>query len=145
MGLTGANSNYKILLPKVNPLKVPTSAQSELDSYSVDLSYNPNSIVKSITQQQKRDFSEKEISEIVDKYKSGISATKLAVEYGCHKRTVSDLLKRNGVTVCKRKDANLFTYEDLVCLKDEGFTARQIADKYGVADCTIRRYLKQGK
>ena len=65
-----------------------------MSEYS-DSTYN----IKTEIKQQQKHLSNKEISEIVVKYSSGISTYELAKEYGCHRRTISDNLKKQGITI----------------------------------------------
>lgn len=70
-----------------------------------DLSYDLNSTVKTITQQQKT-LSETEIKIIILKYQQGKSTYELAKEFGCHRATISKALKDNGIEVtnqCAKK------------------------------------------
>ena len=52
VGLSGPNSNYKMLFKKVKEIKASILVKSESDQALVDSSYDPNSIVKDISRQQ---------------------------------------------------------------------------------------------
>lgn len=91
------SNNYSIIREYIKGYK-PTSVKPTIDPSITDLSYDPNSTVKTITQQQKN-LSELEIQTICERYKNGASSYELAKEFGCHRRTISDTLKRNGVEV----------------------------------------------
>ena len=73
-----------------------------IDPTITDTSYDPNSTVKEITQQQKT-LSQAEIQAAIQKYQAGASTYELADEFGCHRSTISAVLKRNGIVVTKRK------------------------------------------
>lgn len=97
------SNNYSIIREYVKGYK-PTSVKPTIDPSITDLSYDPNSTVKTITQQQKN-LSELEIQTICERYKNGASSYELAKEFGCHRRTISDTLKRNGVEVSHQATA----------------------------------------
>ena len=98
MGLSETYSkNYKIIRDYVK-CHVSTPVNTDVDSAIVDQSYNPDYIVKSIKQQQKV-LTELETRTICERYKNGASSYELAKEFGCHRRTICDALKRNGVEV----------------------------------------------
>lgn len=139
MGLSGPYSNYKILSEKVKQIKSATSVDYTPDPELTDLSYNPKSIVKQLTQQQKHHFSNKEISEIVKKYYSGSSVYVLAEQYGCHRDTISHLLKKQGVTVTIEK----IDLQEAIMLYESGWTTKQIGAKYGISDNAVSRRLKK--
>lgn len=88
-------NNYSIIREYVKGYR-PTPVKPVIDPSITDLSYDPNSTVKIITQQQKNP-SELEIQTICERYKNGASSYELAKEFGCHRRTISDTQKRNGV------------------------------------------------
>ena len=59
----------------------------------------PNSqerIVNKLHQQQKR-LSDEEIDQIIAGYKSGQPMLELAMQFGCHRTTISNNLKKHGV------------------------------------------------
>ena len=139
MGLTGPHSNYKMLSEKVNALKLATPVKSDPDPELTDLSYDPNLTIKTITQQQKHEFSEKEISEIVEKYQTGESTYDLAGQYSCHRSTIAKLLKKRGVEVKVEKiDA-----AEAIRMYESGSTAKEIANKYHMSDNAVSRRLKK--
>ena len=95
MGLSEINSkNYDIILDKVKFASPTPVTDSSMPEYS-DNAY----IIKTEIKQQQKHLSNKEISEIVVKYNSGVSTYELAQEYGCHRRTISDNLKKQGIKV----------------------------------------------
>ena len=91
------SNNYKIIRDYVKN-HASTPVNTDIDPAITDQSYNPDYIVKSIKQQQKT-LTEYEIQSIIQKYQNGASSYDLAKEFGCHRRTITDTLKRNGVEV----------------------------------------------
>lgn len=139
----GPRSNYKILSEKVNALKLTTHAKTDPDPELTDLSYDPNSTIKSIRQQQKHHFSEKEIAEIIRRYGMGETVYNLAEAFDCHRSTISAVLKRNGVKVTLVKSEKMFDPAEVVRLYQDGLKSKEIAKKYGVGEQTIRKCLAE--
>ena len=99
MGLSEINSkNYRIILDNVNKSN-STPVKQPVDPTITDLSYDSNSIVKTIKQQQKHEFSKKEIEGIIAAYQSGASTYELAKQYNCHRSTISHQLKLHDIEV----------------------------------------------
>lgn len=95
VGLSEINSkNYDIILDKVKSTPVTPVTSSSMSEYS-DSTYN----IKTEIEQQQKHLSNNEVLEIISKYKAGKSTYELAKEYGCHRRTISDNLKKRGIKV----------------------------------------------
>ena len=95
MGLSEINSkNYDIILDKVKFTPITPVTSSSMSEYS-DSTYN----IKTEIEQQQKHLSNNEVLEIISKYKAGKSTYELAQEYGCHRRTISDNLKKQGIKV----------------------------------------------
>lgn len=93
MGLSEINSkNYKIILNKVKY----ASSTSVSDSPKLMTPANAYNIKTEIKQQQKH-LSNEELELIAQKYLAGISTYDLAQEFGCHRYTISNNLKRMGI------------------------------------------------
>ena len=108
-----------------------------------DLSYDPNSIVKRIKQQQKH-LTKAETRTIVEKYKAGVSTYELAQEFGCHRYTISNALKRSGIVVDKHVEGRKYQTEEVIRLyTEEKKSVKQIAEMFGVCDGTIYKCLKR--
>lgn len=139
VGLSEINSkNYYIILDNIKKTYY-TPINQPVDPTITDLSYGPNSIVKTIKQQQKHEFSKKEIEEIIAAYQSGISTYKLAEQYNCHRNTISHQLKLNGIEV-KIEKINI---DEAISLYESGWTTKQIAGKYHMSDNAVSRRLKK--
>ena len=139
VGLSEINSkNYSVILdhiakPHFTPVKQP------VDPTITDLSYAPDSIIKTIKQQQKHEFSKKEIEEIISAYQSGVSTYELAKRYDCHRSTISHQLKLHGIEV-KIEKINM---DEAIALYESGWTTKQIAEKYHMTDNAVSRRLKK--
>lgn len=103
--LTETNSNnYRAILDFRRKHR-STPVNSEINPDITDTSYDPDSIIKTIKQQQKS-LSDSETRTIIMKYQQGKSTYELAKEFGCHRYTISKALKDNGVEVtnqCAKK------------------------------------------
>lgn len=89
-------SNHKTLWEYVN--KAKSTPDNTTESDDAKYPYPKEKVIRSITQHQKR-LSKLEIQTICERYQNGASIYKLAADFGCHRRTISDTLKRNGVEV----------------------------------------------
>lgn len=135
------SKNYLIVAKYVKEYHT-TSTKSPVDSTITDLSYEPNSIVETITQQQKT-LSELEIRTICEKYKNGASSYELAKEFGCHRRTISDALKRNGIEVSHRASTKPELVKRIIKLYAEYKTPKEVGALVGIGDDTVRKVLKE--
>lgn len=138
VGLTGPNSNYKMLSEKVKAIKASIPVKSELDQALVDSSYDPNSIVKDISQQQKH-LKPEEKEQIVQRYQNGESTYDLAKAFNCHRSTIANNLRKQGIKVSIEK----INLEEAITLYESGWTTKQLADRYHTSDNAVSRRLKK--
>ena len=138
VGLTGPNSNYKMLSEKVKAIKASIPVESTTDPDLTDLSYDPNSIVKSISQQQKH-LKPEEIEQIVQRYQNGESTYELAEAFNCHRSTIANNLRKHGIKVSIEK----INLEEAIMLYESGWTTKQLADRYHISDNAVSRRLKK--
>ena len=142
MGLSQTYSkNYLIVAKYVKEFHT-TSINPDIDPSITDLSYDPNSIVKSITQQQKT-LSELETRTICERYKNGASSYELAKEFDCHRRTISDALKRNGVEVSHQASKKPELVKRIIELYAEYKTPKEVGAIVGIGSDTVRKVLKE--
>lgn len=135
------SKNYAIVAEYVKGY-TSTATKSAIDPEITDLSYDSNSIVKSITQQQKH-LSETETQLICRKYQAGASVYELAEEFGCHRRTISDALKRNGVEVSHKASAKPELVKKIIELYAEYKTPKEIGEIVSLDCGTVRKVLKE--
>ena len=102
VGLLDNNSKNYIAVVQYRRKCHTTPVEEPIDPTVTDTSYDTDSIVKEITQQQKT-LSQAEVQAVIQKYEAGSSTYELADEFGCHRSTISAVLKRNGIVVTKRK------------------------------------------
>lgn len=139
VGLSEINSkNYDIILGKVKSTPVTPVTSSSMSEYP-DNAYN----IKTEIRQQQKHLSNKEISEIVVKYSSGISTYELAKEYGCHRRTISDNLKKRGIKVTNQLMERKGVVELVIQMYSEYIKPADIAKAVGINVDSVRKILKE--
>ena len=126
MELTETHSNYKIILDYVKNYK-PSLDENQIDPKITDLSYNPDSVIKTITQKQKT-LSEAETRTIITKYQQGKSTYELAKEFGCHRYTISKALKDNGIEVTNQCAKKKVLAEMIMQMYSEWYKPQEIGE-----------------
>lgn len=137
--LTETHSNYKIILDYVKNYK-PSPDKNQIDPEITDLSYDPDSVVKTITQKQKT-LSDAETRIIITKYQQGKSTYELAKEFGCHRYTISRALKDNGIEVTNQCAKKKVLAEMIMQMYSEWYKPQEIGEALGVSADTVRRIL----
>ena len=134
VGLSETNSNkYRTLL----------ELKASIDpTVIVSPPVQDDQVVTELRQRQKF-LSEKEIQEVITRYQEGNSANKLAEIYGCHKCTIRNILKRNGITVSNSVADKKLLVEKMVSLREAGHSINQIAQATGLDYGTVWRYFKK--
>ena len=133
------SNNYPIIREYVKGYK-PTPVKPAIDPSITDLSYDPNSTIKTITQQQKT-LSEAETRTIILKYQQGKSTYELAKEFGCHRYTISKALKDNGIEVTNQCAKKKVLAEMIMQMYSEWYKPQEIGEALGVSADTVRRIL----
>ena len=134
------SKNYKIIRDYVKH-HASTPVNTNVDPTITDQSYNPDYMVKSIKQQQKT-LTEYEIQSIIQKYQNGASSYDLAKEFGCHRRTITDALKRNGIEVSHRASTKPELVKKVIELYAEMKTPKEVGTIVGLDCATVRQLLK---
>lgn len=138
MDLSALNSNtfYKIVNVKHKLSKTKNNIQpTEVDCQG-------EIKIRQLRQQQKR-LTEREIAEIVVKYNAGISTYDLAKEYGCHRRTISDNLKKQGIKVTNQLMERKGVVELVMQMYSEYIKPADIAKAVGINVDSVRKILKE--
>lgn len=89
--MDSSSKNYTAVVQYQKRLHT-ASVEETIDPTITDLSYDPNFTIKEITQQQKT-LSQTEVQAVIEKYEAGASTYELADEFGCHRSTISAVLK----------------------------------------------------
>ena len=83
-----------------------------------------------------------QVKDVTKGYRTGATAKELAEQFGLHRTTVTAILQRQGVEPRQRGLSGAQVAE--ACrLYPEGWSLARLADRYGVDDMTVRRYLLQ--
>ena len=139
MGLSEINSkNYDIILDKVKYTPMTPVSDSPMPEYP-DNAYN----IKTEIKQQQKHLSNNEVLEIISKYKAGKSTYELAQEYGCHRRTISDNLKKQGIKVTNQLMERKGVVELVMQMYSEYYKPDDIAKAVGINVDSVRKILKE--
>ena len=140
VGLSEINSkNYKIILEKVK-YALPTPVIDSSESADFATAYN----IKTEIKQQQKHLSDEELELIAQKYLAGVSTYDLAQEFGCHRYTISNNLKRMGIDVSGHVEGRKYKTEEVIRLyTEERKSVKQIAKMFGVCDGTIYKCLRR--
>ena len=96
-----------------------------------------------IRQKQKR-LAGDEINQLIAGYKSGPTVYELAVQFGCHRTTVSETLKRNGIKM-RRTSLTEAQIKEAIKLYESGLSLVKVGRQIGANGETIRlRLVEQG-
>lgn len=85
-------------------------------------------------------------AEIAERYGNGECSPALAKEFGCHTKTITNIVKRNGVDVRKpggtEKTVGDEDVDRMVELYSGGISQEKIGDEIGVSQPIVSRYLR---
>lgn len=98
-------------------------------------------VVNELVQKQKI-LSAEEISELVIAYKSGLTAYQLAEQFGCHRTTVSQHLKLQGLKM-RRCPLSNDQIDKAVKLYESGLSCAKVGNIIGANDTTILKRLRE--
>jgi transposase len=104
------------------------------------ISEHGETVVREMRQEQNRQI-ECDAAEIVLAYQRGASTNKLARQYGCHRHTISNLLKKNGVEVSQSKIKSEETVRQIIALYEQNHIIEEISEQFGVSQSCINRLL----
>ena len=140
--LSALNSNTirKVVKTKHKTDKPTLLSKNIISSKAVN--YQGEIEVKQLHQHQKR-LTEREIAEIIVKYNSGTSTYDLAKEYGCHRRTISDHLKKQGIKVTNQLMERKGVVELVMQMYSEYIKPADIAKAIGINVDSVRKILKE--
>ncbi|MDR1185337.1 MAG: hypothetical protein LBK67_11160 [Coriobacteriales bacterium] len=102
---------------------------------------NEATTIRRIKQNQKRHFTDNEATQMVIDYtQHRLTVYQLADKYGCHRQTISNVLKKNGATVTKRRmdEATITKAKQLYA---DGLTLKQVGQELSICESTIRKTL----
>jgi hypothetical protein len=114
----------------------PKAQESWAQSQSSD-----ERIISELHQQQKR-LSDEEISRVVAGYERGLTVYELAEQFGCHRITISNHLKANGVKM-RRISPSDEQIDQMIALYQSGLSLLNVGDKFDMSATTVLRQLQK--
>jgi len=147
VGVTDLDSN---LYDAVMQFKKPKAVSTEPIEPFIDINSPVNKkdnefgdIVTSRINKKQRCLQKHEIQVLITAYeKGGKSTYELAEQFGCHRATVSNILKRHNVVVSNCKGQNKLNAEDVTAMYENMYTTAEIAKKYEVGPDVVIRCLR---
>ncbi len=139
-----SNTFHKVIKYKQSlPIDSSTTVKSNISERKVKNKYGKTEVRK-ICQKQKK-LSDYEISQIIQGYERGLSIYELAEQFNCHRKTISDTLKRNGVEVSHQASKKPELVKKIIDLYAEYKTPREIGTIVGIDCNTVRKVLKENE
>ena len=133
MALSTADSNKWVLLKEGHLEKQAPEAITSSD-------YRLNG---SIRQRQRR-LTEAQVADMVAKYKAGATVYELAAEFGCHRATVAERLKKSGIVMRGQSPASeVIDSMELLCAT--GMSSQEIRKQLGFCANTVRNCVRACK
>jgi len=117
-------------------LKARLEGQARSDSTVSDYQ-----LLGPIRQRQRR-LNEAQVAEMTTKYKAGATVYELATEFGCHRATVAQRLKKAGV-VMRLQSPEVVAIDSMERLYRSGLLYSEIGRQLGYSANTVRKYLRE--
>jgi predicted transcriptional regulator len=95
----------------------------------------------SIRQRQRR-LTGTQVAEMAAKYKAGATVYELAAEFGCHRATVAERLKKAGIAM-RLQSPGTVDIQSMEILYESGLSCPEIGRQIGYAANTVRNYLRE--
>ncbi len=130
MALSTADSNKWVLLKEGHLEKQAPEVITSTD-------YRLNG---SIRQRQRR-LTEAQVAEMATKYVAGATVYELAAEFGCHRATVAERLKKAGVEM-RGQSPTSEAIDLMVHLYPTGVSPQKIGKQLGFCANTVRSHLR---
>lgn len=131
----------RILKHKTNCAKHnDTKPLEPIDSEFADLSYDPNSVVKSYKQYQKS-LSEEELELCIRLYSEGSSVYALTEKFYCHRTTIGRSLKKAGVEVTHKASKKTALTEQVLKMYADYNRPVDIGKALDINCATVRKIL----
>lgn len=89
-------------------------------------------------------LSDEKVSQIVTAYETGKTVYELATEYGCHRVTISAVLKRQGVAL-RRTSPTAEQIDEMVRLYESGMSLARIGEQFAMNASTVLTQLRKKK
>lgn len=89
-------------------------------------------------------LSDEKVGQIVTAYETGKTVYELAAEYGCHRVTISTVLKRQGVAL-RGTSPTAAQIDEMVRLYESGLSLARVGDRFGMNASTVLAQLRKRK
>ena len=116
-------------------------AAAESQETKLQISESNERIVNRLHQPQKI-LNDNEISELIVGYKSGLTIYQLAKQFGCHRTTVSQHLKNQGVEM-RNRPLTKTQVDEVIRLYESGLSCVKVGKIIGVDAETVHRRLRE--
>jgi len=91
--------------------------------------------------QRQRRLTEAQVAEMSTKYEAGATVYELAVEYGCHRATVAERLKKAGIMM-RGQSPNPEEIDSMARLVASGLSPEAVGKQLGFCANTVRNCLR---
>ena len=91
--------------------------------------------------QRQRRLNEAQALLMANKYQEGATVYQLAQEFGISRHTVSERLKRAGITM-RQQSPRSELIDEMVGLYESGLSLAGIGDRVGISPGTVHRYIR---
>ena len=91
--------------------------------------------------QRQRRLTTAQVAEMAAKYEAGATVYELAADFGCHRTTVADRLKKSGIEM-RLQSPSPNAIESMVQLFKSGLSPQEIGEQLGFCANTVRDSLK---
>ena len=127
--MVGLFSSHSNLLYEVHRHLTPGDSGSRPERYP-----RPSRALRQITDSAKQ--------KIIDGYREGMTVYELAAHHQCHRTTVSEVLKRNGVKL-RRTPAPADQIQEMIRLYESGLSLARVGERFGVNASTVLKHLRE--
>jgi len=90
--------------------------------------------------QRQRRLTEAQVSMLADRYRGGATVYQLAKEFSISRHTVSERLKKGGVTM-RGQSPGCELIDSMVGLYESGLSLAKVGNRSGISPGTVRHYL----
>ena len=87
-------------------------------------------------------LSDEKVRQIVTAYETGKTVYELAAEYGCHRVTISAVLKRRGV-ILRRTSPTAAQIDEMIRLYESGLSLARVGERFGMNASTVLAQLRK--
>jgi len=94
-----------------------------------------------ISQRQRR-LTETQVLEMVARYQEGATVYELATEFGCHRTTVAERLKKVGIAM-RGQSPTIEDIDSMANLIASGLSPQAVGEKLGFCANTVRNCLRE--